>query len=139
MSTWLGKSRVMAAGLLMVFLVVPVFAQGPAAGSASEFYLKYRTAFDAARKVDELLPYWVAARRKEVESTPAAERADMFDFMKAMGALTDVKIVNEAPTANGATLTVEAVDSDKAKATGTIEMLKEGGAWKVGKERWKSQ
>lgn len=138
MSTWLGKLRAVSVGLLMVCLTAAAFAQAPAAGSASEFYLKYRKAFDGAQKVEELLPYWAAARRKEVEATPAAERADMFEFMKIMGTLTDVKIVKEVTTAKGATLTVKAVDSDKAKTTGTIQILKEGGAWKVGEESWKS-
>ncbi len=40
---------------------------------------------------------------------------------------------------NGATLTVDALDPDKAKTTGTIEVVKEGTAWKLGKESWKSQ
>ena len=121
----------------MLCLTAPVVAQAPAAGSASEAYLKYRKAFDSAKKIDELLPYMVAARRKDVEATPAAERAEMFDMIKSMSALTDIKVAKEAANANGATLTVEAVDSDKAKATGTIEMVKEGGTWKVGKESWK--
>jgi len=138
MSICLSKFRAVWVGLLMVALTAPVFAQAPAAGSASEFFLKYRKAFDSAQKVEELLPYWAAARRESVESTPAADRAEMFDLMKILGALTDVKIVKEVATANGATLTVQGVDSDKAKTTGTIEMLKEGGAWKVGAESWKS-
>ena len=137
MTTWLSRMRVLSVGALMLCLAAPAFAQAPAAGSASEAYLKYRKAFDSAKKIDELLPYMVAARRKDVESTPAAERAEMFDMIKSMSALTDVKVVKEASTASGATLTVEALDSDKAKATGTIEMVKEGGAWKVGKESWK--
>jgi hypothetical protein len=122
----------------MLCLVAPVFAQAPAAGSASEAYLKYRKAFDGAKKIDELLPYMVAARRKDVEATPPAERAEMFDMIKMMGALTDLKIVKETPAGDKATLTVQALDSDKAKSTGTIDMVKEGGAWKVGKESWKT-
>jgi len=138
MTTWVSRMRVVSVAALTLCLVAPVFAQAPAAGSASEAYLKYRKAFDSAKKVEELLPYMVAARRKEVESTPAAERAEMFDMIKTMGALTNVKIVKEAATANGATLTVEALDPDKAKTTGTIDMVKEGGAWKLGKESWKN-
>lgn len=136
MTTWLSRMRAVSAGVLMLCLVAPVFAQAPAAGSASESYLKYRKAFDSAKKIDELLPYMVAARRKDVEATPAAERAEMFDMIKSMSALTGLKVVKETPTSTGATLTVEALDSDKAKTTGTIEMVKEGGAWKVGKESW---
>ncbi|MGE3517481.1 MAG: hypothetical protein AB7J63_00875 [Vicinamibacterales bacterium] len=115
------------------------FAQAPAPGSASEFYLQYRKVFDGAKKVEELLPYMSAATRKQVESTPPSERSDMFEMLKMMGAITELKIAKEARSANGATLTVEALDPDKAKITGTIDIVKEGTAWKLGKESWKSQ
>ena len=137
MTTWVSRMRAVSAVALMLCLVAPVFAQAPAAGSASEAYLKYRKAFDSAKKIDELLPYMVAARRKDVEATPAAERAEMFDMIKTMGALTDLKVVKETPAGSEATLTVEALDSDKAKSTGTIQIVKEGGSWKVGTESWK--
>jgi hypothetical protein len=139
MTKWL--SSVCASAVLLSLSVLPpaaAFAQAPA-GSASEFYLKYRQAFDAANKVEELLPYMSAATRKQVESTPAGEREKMFELIKIMGALTNMKIVKETPTATGATLTVEAVDSDKAKTTGTIEIVREGGTWKLGKESWSTK
>lgn len=116
-----------------------VFAQAPAAGSASEFYMKYRKVFDAAKKVEDLLPYMSAETKKQVESTPPGERGQMFEMIKMFGAITNVKIVKEAPSPKGATLTVEALDPDKAKTTGTIEVVKEGPAWKLGKESWKSR
>jgi hypothetical protein len=55
-----------------------------------------------------------------------------------MSALTNLKIVKETAAGDKATLTAEALDPEKAKTTGTIDMVKEGGAWKVGKESWKS-
>lgn len=124
--------------VLAIALTASTFAQAPTPGSASEFYLQYRKVFDAAAKVEELLPYMSAATKKQVESTPAAERADMFEMIKMMGEITNIKIVKEARSANGATLTVEALDPEKAKTTGTIEIVKEGAAWKLGKESWKS-
>ena len=140
MSKWLSRVGASVALLsLSVLAPAPAFAQAPAAGSASEFYLKYRQAFDAAKNVEQLLPYMSAATRKQVESTPAGERAEMFEFIKLMGAMTNMKIVKEAPNGTGATLTVEGVDSDKAKTTGTIDIVKEGGAWKLGKESWSTK
>jgi hypothetical protein len=47
-------------------------------------------------------------------------------------------VLKEAKSADGATLTVEAVDSDKKKTTGTIKVIKEGGAWKIDGESWSS-
>ena len=137
MTKWLssvGPSVVLLS--LAVLAPAPAFAQAPAAGSASEFYLKYRQAFDKAQKVEELFPFMSAATRKQVESTPAAERPKMFEFIKMMGALTNMKIAKETPNGTGATLTIEAVDSDKAKTVGTIEMVNEAGGWKLGKESW---
>lgn len=63
----------------------------------------------------------------------------MFEFMKMMmGDMKDVKVVKETPNDAGATLAVEAVGPDKARMTGTVTILRENGAWKIGKENWKS-
>ena len=130
------------AGLAIACLTsaAPAWAQAPApAGqTASQFYMAYRKAFDAAKKIEDVLSYMSTPVRQQIEGTPAADRPKMFEMIKMMGALTDVKIVKETPTPNGATLTVEALDPGKAKTTGTIEIVKEKGAWKLGKEDWKS-
>ena len=39
--------------------------------------------------------------------------------------------------ATGATLALTGVDSDKKPVTGTADLVKEGGAWKMVKEDWK--
>jgi hypothetical protein len=122
----------------MIVSVAPVWSQATAA-TASEFYMQYRKVFDAATKVEEILPYMSAATVKEVQATPAAERPEMFKMIKMMGALTNVKVVKEARTANGATLTVEAVDPDKAATIGTITIVREGNAFKVDRESWSSK
>jgi hypothetical protein len=106
--------------------------------TATQFYTTYRAAFDKANSVDELLPYMSAERRKQVEATEPEMRKKMFGAMKAMGTYTSLKIVKETRSDSGATLAVEAVDTDKAKVTGTITLVKENGAWKVSKESFKS-
>jgi hypothetical protein len=100
--------------------------------------MDYRVAFDKATKIDDVLPYMSKQRVDQVAATPADERAKMFEMIKMMGTLTDVKVLKEAKSADGATLTVEAVDSDKKKTTGTIKVIKEGGAWKIDGESWSS-
>lgn len=106
--------------------------------TASEFYLSYRAAFDKAKSIDELLPYMSKPVAAQITATPKADRAKMFELMKAMGTLTDVKVVKEAKSADGATLSVEGLDGDKKKNTGTVQIVKEGGAWKLGPESWSS-
>lgn len=124
-----------AAVLLIAAIAVPSSAQTEQ--TATQFYLAYRAAFDKAKSIDELLPFMAAERRKEIESTPAGERAKMFEMIKSFGALTQVKVVSETKTPNGATLAVEGVGSSKSKTRCSVTTVREGNAWKVGRESCK--
>ena len=125
-----------ATALLMLAIASGLaFAQQPSQ-TASQFYMKYRAAFDKAAKIDDILPYMAKENKAQVEATPAADRAKMFELVKIMGALTGVKVVKEEATAGGATLTVEGIDADKKKSTGKVTVVKEAGDWKIGKESW---
>ena len=105
--------------------------------TASQFYLDFRVAFDKAKKMEDLMPWVTAAQRKAMEETPDADRKQMFDMLKVVAKLTNVKVTKETPQPDGSvTLTAEAIDPDKHKSTGTIQIVKENGAWKVGVERW---
>lgn len=105
--------------------------------TGTQFYMAYRAAFAKASKVEELFPFMGAAQRAQVEKTPAAERPEMFKMIKAFNTFTNVKVTKETKTATGATLEVEGVSEDKAKATATVELIREGNAWKIGRESWK--
>jgi len=133
--------RVLRAGVIclpmLLLVTASVFAQ--AATSPSDFYLQYRKAFDAAKKIEDVLPFMSADTTKQIQATPPAERGQMFEMIKMMGALTNVKITKETKTANGATLTVNAIDSDKKPTVGTIDIVQESGKWKLGKESWSSK
>ena len=134
--------RVLRASIISLPIVLiataSLFAQA-AGQSASTFYMQYRKAFDAAKKIEDVMPFMSADTTKQIQATPPAERAQMFEMIKMMGTLTNVKIVKETKTATGATLTVNALDSDKKNTTGTIDVVQEGGKWKIGKESWSSQ
>lgn len=126
------------AAVLVLGAMTTTLAQ--AQTTATAFYLQYRKAFDAAKKIEDVLPFMSAATRKQIDSTPPAERGEMFEMIKMMGMLTDLKVAKEAPAANGgATLTVEALDMDKKATVGTITIVKEGGAFKLGRESWSSK
>lgn len=129
-----GLVHLAAVALVAAFAAAPLLAQ--AEQTASQFYLAYRAAFDKAKGVNDLLPFMAKSTRDQMMATPAEERGRMFEMVKAMGALTNVKILKEAKSAEGATLTVEGIDADKSKAQGTITIVKEGGAWKLSKENW---
>jgi hypothetical protein len=126
--------------LIAVALLVSLIAQTVAAQTetASQFYMRYRDAFAKAKKIEDLTPFLSKKSLDMVNQTPAAERPKFFEVMKMMGSITDVKILKEAKSADGATLTVEALDPDKKKTKGTVEIVKEGDAWKLGNENWSS-
>jgi hypothetical protein len=135
-------SRVVTALLLVMLAGAATFAQQPAGGqqTASQYYMAFRAAFDKAKTLDEVLPYMAAKNRAQVEATPAADREKMFGMIKIMNTLTGVKVIKETRNPDGgATLTVEGVDGDKNKSAGTVDVVKEGGAWKIGQESWKSK
>lgn len=107
--------------------------------SATQFYMAYRAAFAKATKVDELMPFMAKARRAEIEKTPAGERSKMFAFIKELDTVSQIKVIKETKSANGVTLSAEGIDGDKKKSTGTIEVVREDGGWKLGKESWSTK
>jgi hypothetical protein len=140
MTTPLPRRTLLTALLVLVVSVSTAHAQAsaPAGESATQFYLRYLAAFQKAQKIEDVLPYMSAERRKMVEETPAAERPEMFTFVKAMmGSMTGVKITKEERTSGGTTLTAEAIDEDKSKVAGTITIVREDGGWKLSQESWK--
>ena len=127
--------RVVTLALVLAIALPALAGAEQAAQSASEFYQAYRKAFAKAQKVEDILPMMAAPRRAQMEKTPADERKMMFGMLKEMTAAQgDVKITKETPTANGAELSVTAKDG-----TGTVTLVKEGGAWKLDKESWKGK
>jgi hypothetical protein len=115
-------------------------APPPAASAAqtgAQFYLQYRAAFEKAEAIEELLPFMSAARRKQIESEPPADRKETFDMIKMFDTTTGIKVVKETKTADGATLDVTGVDEGTPRA-GTITLVREGTAWKIDRESWKS-
>ena len=127
--------RIFALGLALA-IAAPAFASAEQTSqSATEFYQAYRKAFANAQKIEDLLPMMAASRRKQVEKTPADERTMMFEMVKEMAAdQGDVKVLKETLNANGAELAVQG-----KSGTGTITLVKEGGAWKLDKESWTSK
>ncbi len=117
--------------------VKQVFKRGPESGT--EFYLRYRRTAIAATSVDEVLAFWSSELLHEFKMEPEDARAGTLDMVKRMEAsLGDVRVVQETATPNGATLSLEAIGPDKKPRSGTIELVKENGAWKlVEAEQWK--
>jgi hypothetical protein len=131
-------ARFVTTALVLAFTASLVFAQKPAQ-TASEFYMKYRATLAKAKTVDDVLPYLAKENRGQIEKTPPADRAKMFEMIKMMSSQTGVKVLKEERAADGSvTLAVEGMDVDKKKNSGKVTIMKEGGEWKLGKESWSS-
>jgi hypothetical protein len=127
--------RVVRLSLVVAFVAPALAGAGQATQSATEFYQGYRKAFAKAQKIEDLLPMMATSRRAQVEKTPADERKMMFEMIKEMTAdQGDVKVLKETATATGADLAVES-----KTGSGTVTLVKEGGAWKIDKESWKGK
>lgn len=118
----------------VVLSAVPATAQK----TATQFYMEYTAAFAKAKTIDEILPFMAKENVDEVKSTPAGERAKMFQMIKMMNTYTNVKVAKETKTPTGYTLDVTATDSEKKPAKGTVEIVNEGGAMKLKGESWQS-
>jgi hypothetical protein len=129
-------ARFVTAALMLALTSTMTLAQ--AQQTASQFYLKFRAAFDKANAIEDVLPYMAKENRDKVAATPADDRKKMFGMLKILNKLSDVKITKEEQTATGATLTVEGIDADKKKVNGSVDLVKEQGEWKIGSENWRS-
>lgn len=128
----------LACCLAVVLLCVPMLrAQAPAAETATQFYARYLAALGTATKVDDLMPLVSANMVKQINATPADQRGMLFDMLKGFASMNkNIKVTKETPTTKGATLTASATGMDGKPVKGTIDVVKEGGAWKLDHEGW---
>jgi hypothetical protein len=113
-----------------------VHAQGDAQAVTS-FFLKYRAVYEKSQKVEDVLPYWVKERVADVQKTPKAERDKMFEMMKAFDDARNVKVTKATKVSDAEySLDVAGTNAEKKAVKGTVTILKEAGAWKVGAEKW---
>ncbi len=123
-------------GVVSLALVsAPAPAQN-ATESASQFYLSYRATFDQAKTIDELVPLMSRKLQSQMQAIATADRASALEALRALATVSNIKVVSQTPTGEGVTLTVEGIDSAKMKSTGRVDLVKEGGAWKLDGENW---
>jgi hypothetical protein len=121
----------------LLLLALPVAAQ-KAAPTPTQFYTEYRDAWTKAKSIDPIIPYLGKDSRAEIEATPKDKRQMMFEMMKMMGNMTNVKVVKETKQGDGYLLDLTATSPDKKPMKGTAEIIMEGGAMKLKKESWSS-
>ena len=123
---------------LVLLPVAPLWAQASKAQSGTEFYKAYVEAFVKAKSIDEVAKWLAKEQRDKIAATPKDQQKMMFGMVQEMSAdHTDIKVLKETPTANGAELDVEAMSKmSKGKVKAKVTLVKEDGEWKVGKEAW---
>ena len=118
-----------------MLFALPAAAQKPGQ-TATQFYNEYRTAWVHSKSMDTLLPYVSKESRAQYDTTPREQRQPMFKMMKELGTMTNVKVVKETRTPDGYVLELKAIGPKNKPATGTAEIVIEGGALKLKKESW---
>ena len=126
---------VMVSALTLFALSV---AAQKAAQSATQFYMQYRDVWQQAKSIEPILPYLGKDSRAEIEATPKVKRQDMFEMMKMMGNLSNVKVVSESKQGNSYLLELTATSPEKKAMKGAAEIIMEDGAMKLRKETWTS-
>lgn len=94
----------------------------------------YRAIF--AGDVEKIRAAFVAERRKDFDASDSTKRGMLLDLLKNNPA--EIRIGKPIVTGGTATLTVEGLNETATKSTAAVTMVQEGGAWKVGKEKWSS-
>lgn len=103
--------------------------------TATEFYKAFRAAYAKAKTFQDVASFYAKDVVEAVAKTPPDQNKTMWD--EAKGAVPkDVKVVKETTTAAGATLELSSVGADKQPLTGTAQLVKEAGAWKLLAEFW---
>jgi hypothetical protein len=125
--------KLFAAVSVVPALILAGCARGP---SATEAYTRYRAAFDAAKSIEEVLPYASKEKRAEIDKASPEQRKRGFEMAKELEQLAEFKVVKEEPSGEEVVLEATGTTAYGADTTGRIVMVKEDGAYKLKQESW---
>lgn len=111
-------------------------ADGP--GTPARAYLDLRAAVARATSIDTVLPFLSATYRRVVSSLPAAERVDWLQRLKRVPP-PGVTVQAQALAGDRCALGAVTRDASHVKWSGRVEMVREGGAWKLADETWRTE
>jgi hypothetical protein len=130
-------SRIFAVGLLTYL----GFAALPSAILAEEktptqAYLEYQAAVQKATSLAEVLPRLSAAYRAMLESHPKKEHPVWLERLKQSSNIKDLKITKETISGDKCALDGNGTSARGNSVKGKVNLVKEGGAWKLDEEFW---
>jgi hypothetical protein len=119
---------------------LPQAVASPASGTetATQVYLRFLSVARSAKAMDEITPFWGTALLHEYSLMPDADKPATLDIIKRIESkISDVRVIKETTTPTGVTLTLEGTGNDKKPMAGSVDLVKENGAWKLAdQERW---
>ena len=107
-------------------------------GSPGRAYLDLRAAAEKATTADAVLPLLSANYRRVVTNLPKAERDAWLARFKRVPPVP-VKLQAQAQAGDRCTLGAVVRDASHVKWSGRVEMVREGGAWKLADETWTTE
>jgi hypothetical protein len=122
-------------GLAIALLVSSVLAAAEAK-TPTQSYLDYHAAVQKATKLEEVLPYLSAAYRGMLESRPKSDHPKWLASLKDGTPPKDLKITKETVNGDKCTLEGTATSARGNAVHGKIQLVKEGGAWKLDEQGW---
>ncbi len=108
----------------------------------SQFYLRYRSAVQNARTLDEVTTFWQKSLAAEFNQTPPDQRVDLAALKRLYGKVSDVTVASVSIQTDGSTATVKLAGktADGKKMSGTASLVREDGGWKLAaQEDWEEQ
>ena len=128
----------LALAALLLFAAVPLTAADVASSPQAKVYLAWVKAVKAGdleawkKVVPAEAAQQIQEQAKEMKKTPK----DVLEFLGAMSP-DESKFTGLKVDGNKATLSVTGKTKGEPKPSyGKVEMIQEGGAWKVGKQSW---
>ena len=103
--------------------------------SATEFFKAYWAAYAKAKSFQDIASFYAKDVVDAVAKTPPDQNKKMWDEARKSDP-KDVKVVKETVTTTGATLELSGIGAQGQPLTGTAQLVKEGGAWKLAVAFW---
>ena len=124
-------------GILMVlgFAVLASAAPGDSK-TPTQAYLEYQAAVQKAGTLAEVLPRLSAAYRAMLESQPKKEHPVWLGRLKETLNIKGLKITKETISGDKCTLEGSGTSARGNPVKGKVNLVKEGGAWKLDEEFW---
>jgi hypothetical protein len=115
----------------------------PSSETATQFYLRYQAVVPHATSMDEIIAFWAPEPANEYKAAPPDQRIDLAGLKSMYARVSNVTVTHEAVSGSAATaeatLSLEGIDKNQKKITGTAHLAKKDGQWRLlGPEQWQA-